>query len=82
MQVTAKILWTKEANEEAEKIMYSKNNILNVNGSSTRRIEFEAIQTLYNITKNTNDKHGYISNEMRSRLIALEPKEFLFCFFS
>ena len=78
MQITAKILWTKEANEEAEKIMYSKNNILNVNGSSTRRIEFEAIQTLYNITKNTNDKHGSISNEMRSRLIALEPKDITF----
>lgn len=58
--------------------MYSKNNILNVNGSSTRRIEFEAIQTLYNITKNTSDDYDYISNDMRSYLISLEPKDITF----
>ena len=50
-QMTLKILWTQEANAEAERLMKQKTNILNVNGSSMRPIEHEAIHTLYILTK-------------------------------
>lgn len=51
-QVTIKILWSEEANKEAEEFIYSKQNILNSNGMSNRRtIESEAVQTFYVMTK-------------------------------
>ena len=78
MQITAKILWEKESNEEAERIMYSKNNILNVNGANVRRIEFEAIQTLFNLTKDTTDEFGYVSEEYTNMILNLKPKDITF----
>jgi hypothetical protein len=50
-QITSKILFTKEANEDAERIMMSKSNVLTVDGSSIRTIGNEGIQTLYTLTK-------------------------------
>ena len=50
-QITAKILWTQEANEECEKIINSKSFILGANGSNMRTIDLEAIQTFYCLTK-------------------------------
>ena len=50
-QVTSKILFTKEANEDAERIMFSKSNILTIDGASIRSIGNEGIQTLYTLTK-------------------------------
>ena len=51
-QITAKIIWTQEGNEECEKVMNSKSFILNSNGSNIRIADLEAIQTLYVLTKN------------------------------
>jgi DNA-directed RNA polymerase beta' subunit len=50
-QITSKILFSKEANEEAERIMFSKSNILTIDGGSIRSIGNEGIQTLYTLTK-------------------------------
>ena len=50
-QITAKILWTQEANEECEKVMNSKSFFLNTNGKNMRTIDLEAIQTFYVLTK-------------------------------
>jgi hypothetical protein len=50
-QITSKIIFTKEANEEAERIMTSKSNILTIDGASIRSIGNEGIQTLYTMTK-------------------------------
>ena len=50
-QVTSKILFSKEANEDAERIMFSKSNILTIDGASIRSIGNEGIQTLYTLTK-------------------------------
>lgn len=50
-QITSKILFSKEANEDAERIMTSKSNILTIDGASIRSIGNEGIQTLYTLTK-------------------------------
>lgn len=50
-QVTSKIVFSKEANEDAEKVMFSKSNILTIDGASIRSIGNEGIQTLYTLTK-------------------------------
>lgn len=50
-QATGKILFSKQANEQAEQIMYSNTNILGVNGSAVRSIGNELVQTLYTLTR-------------------------------
>lgn len=62
-QVTIKVLWSNEANEEAEKFIYSKQNILNANGMSNKRtIEAEAVQTLYVMTKEPRKDQKMVTN--------------------
>jgi hypothetical protein len=50
-QITSKIIFSKEANEECEEKMFSKANILTVDGTSIRTIGNEGIQTLYTLTR-------------------------------
>ena len=50
-QITAKIFWTQEANEECEKIMNKKSFILSSSGKNMRTCDLEAIQTFYTLTK-------------------------------
>lgn len=50
-QTTAKILWTQEANAEAERIVNQKSFFLNADGKNDRIIELEAIQCFYCLTK-------------------------------
>ena len=49
-QVTVKPVFTQEANEECERIMLSKCNLLNIEGKGIRSIGNEGIQTLYSMT--------------------------------
>ena len=50
-QITAKIPYTQEANEECEKLMSSKQFFITSNGKSIRHADLEAVQTLYALTK-------------------------------
>lgn len=51
-QITVKIIWSEEGNEEAEKFINSKQNLIDATGNKTHRvIESEAIQTFYVMTK-------------------------------
>lgn len=50
-QITSKIIFSTEANEDAERVMFSKSNILTIDGASIRSIGNEGIQTLYTLTK-------------------------------
>ena len=50
-QITSKIVWSQEANEECEKMMQSKTFYLNSMGGNMRTIDLEAIQTFYTLTK-------------------------------
>jgi hypothetical protein len=47
-------LFTKEANDEAEKLIYAKSNLLDASGGPSRgikKIGKEAVVTLYELTK-------------------------------
>ncbi len=55
-QVTVTGLFSQEANLEAEKIMKSKSNLLNVCGDNMRLTSNEAVQTLYMLTRFENKK--------------------------
>ena len=50
-QITAKIIFTLEGNEDCEKLMNSKSFILGPNGSNMRATELESDQTMYVLTK-------------------------------
>lgn len=50
-QVTVKSVFSIEANEEAEAILFSKLNLLSLDGSNIRTIGNEGIQTLYTMTR-------------------------------
>jgi DNA-directed RNA polymerase beta' subunit len=50
-QVSLHSIFSQEANEECEKIIFSKRNILNGNGQNIRRIAKEAALTMYALTR-------------------------------
>lgn len=50
-QVTAKAVFSQDANAEAKKIMMSKSHILNIYGQNMRKTTNEGVQTLYLLTK-------------------------------
>lgn len=50
-QITAKIIFSKQGNEDAERIMHSMLNIMSEDGSPVRTLGNELIQTLYTLTK-------------------------------
>ena len=54
-QITSKIIWTQEANEECERVINSKAFLLSSNGKNMRTTDNEAIQTLYVLTKTKDD---------------------------
>ena len=49
--VSIKGVYSQSANKEAEKIMRSKINVLNIAGQNIRTTTQESIQTLYSLTK-------------------------------
>lgn len=51
-QITAKIVWSQEANQEVENYIYSKQNFIDISGENIRTISKEAFQTFYVLTKN------------------------------
>jgi len=44
-------IWTQEANNEADRLVNAKTNILNYTGQSTRKISNEAVQSIYTLTR-------------------------------
>lgn len=53
-QITGKILYTQEANEECENLMKSKQFFITTNGRNIRLADLEAVQTFYALTKDPN----------------------------
>jgi hypothetical protein len=49
--MSIKGIFSQEANEECDRIVRSKANILDINASNVRKSENEAIQTLFTLTK-------------------------------
>ena len=50
-QVTIKSIFSQEANIEAEKLLQSTSNLLNIYGENQRKSSKEAIETLYQLTR-------------------------------
>lgn len=50
-QITCKSVFSQESNEECEKIITSKSNLLSVKGTAIRGIGNEGVQTLYSMTR-------------------------------
>lgn len=50
-QITAKVVFSKQGNEDAERIMHSMLNIMSEDGSPIRTLGNELVQTLYTITR-------------------------------
>lgn len=50
-QITTKVVFSQEANEEAREIISSKKNILSINGDGICSVGNEGIQTMYTLTR-------------------------------
>lgn len=77
-QITAKIPFTQEANEEIERYMKSKSYFINASGQNIRYVESEAIQTFYTMTKEPPKSAKILSNEDKKFFVKLNPKEITF----
>ena len=49
--ITIRGVFTQEANKEAEEIIYSKSNVINIKGNNNRPISMECVQSIYDFTK-------------------------------
>lgn len=77
-QITCKILWTKEANEDCAKMVNRKSYFVNISGSNTRVIGSEAIQTLYMMTKDPDTKYKAVPDLLKKELLGMDPKDITF----
>ena len=77
-QTTVKLLWTQEANAELDRLMKSKSFFLNITGESVRRVEIEAIQTFYTMTKNPTNKNKTVTGADLEWLLSKNPEDFTF----
>lgn len=79
-QTTVKILFTQEANEECERVMNSKQFFINATGSLIRKIELEAIQTFYVMSKEPSNSDRILSNNEIRHFIEMQPENMTFDF--
>jgi DNA-directed RNA polymerase beta' subunit len=74
-QTTVKIIFTQEANEEAENFMKTKSNFINTNGTLIRVVGNEVIQTLFDLTKDIDNKSKELSSTEKAMIINMDPKD-------
>ena len=75
--ITCKIAFTQEADEELENYIYKKENFINASGDLIRKIENEALQTFYVLTKNP-DKEEALSKEAIDFFINTKSTDYTF----
>lgn len=76
-QVTVKILFSQEANEEIEKYIHGTGNFVNASGKLIRVISSEAIQTFYTFTKDYDNKKP-CPKEKVAALLEMTEADFTF----
>nr|DAS02443.1 MAG TPA: RNA polymerase I subunit [Caudoviricetes sp.] len=74
-QTTEKILFTQEANEEIERIMYSKKNYIDAKGKLIRDCGKEATQTFYVLTKDPFGEYRKLTDEEKKYFISLKKED-------
>lgn len=78
-QVTIKILWTQEANEEIKKKILEPSFFITPSGSNIRQIGKEGLQTMYMITKEPDAKSRTIINKDEiETLVNMKPENYTF----
>ena len=77
-QTTVKIVFTQEANEECRRAMNSKAYFINASGQNIRKVENEAIQTFYTMTKEPKSTDKVLSNKYVEYFTSLKPGEITF----
>ena len=77
-QTTVKIVFTQEANEECKRAMLSKSYFINASGQNIRKVENEAIQTFYTMTKDPKDSDKTLSKEDIEMFTSLKPGDITF----
>lgn len=80
-QCTFKVVWTQEANAECDRVIHSKAYFLNITGGSSRKIDLEAVQSLYMLTKDPTKDNKTISDIAKKEILALKPDEYDFKWF-
>lgn len=74
-QITAKLIYTQEANKECDAYMKSKAFFIKANGANVRVIENEATQTFYSITKDPPANAGRVVGDLKNELINTPVEE-------
>ena len=74
-QVTAKGVFSLEANEEAERLMHSKKHFVNIAGAAMRVIGNEATLTMYTLTRDPVASSGTLSDALKKELLAMDPED-------
>ena len=78
-QTTVKIVFTQEANEECKKAMNSKSYFINASGQNIRKVENEAIQTFYTLTKESNSTNSRpLTDEEKKYFLSFKPEDITF----
>lgn len=74
-QTTEKILFTQEANEEIEKVIYSKKNYIDSKGGIIRDSGKETTQTFYVLTKDPFGDYRKLTDEEKKYFISLKKED-------
>ena len=74
-QTTEKILFTQEANEEIERVMYSKKNYIDSKGKIIRDSGKETTQTFYVLTKDPFGEYRKLTDEEKKYFISLKKED-------
>jgi hypothetical protein len=77
-QITVKILWTQEANQECEEVMNKKSYFVNTGEKFIRYVEIEVIQTFYNLTKDPTNKNRSLTPVETEKLLNMKGEDFTF----
>ena len=79
-QVTMKLIWSLEANNECERIMNDKSFFVSPNGQNVRTIKYEVYQTFYDMTREPNATSKHVPNEVKDELLKKPAKDFTFTY--
>lgn len=74
-QTTEKILFTQEANEEIEKVIYSKKNYIDSKGGIIRDSSKETTQTFYVLTKDPFGDYRKLTDEEKKYFVSLKKED-------
>lgn len=77
-QITAKIVFTQEANDEISKYINSVSYFINASGDNIRKTSSEVVQTYYCMTKDPTESDKILSQFDVERFVNMKPEEMTF----